>query len=138
MSWQILRGTGEIVVSLIYASEEVDSGRIIDQIPIRLSGLELHNEWRTKQFVATERLIWNYLKNPSELEELARDQRGVPSYNRRRSPADSELDPNKSIASQFNLLRIADNDKYPAFFSLNGQKFEIAIRKANTEKGESV
>lgn len=30
---------------------------------------------------------------------------------------------------QFNLLRIADNENYPAFFILNGQKYILKIYK---------
>ena len=34
----------------------------------------------------------------------------------KRTPADSEIDPGKSILEQFNLLRIVDSERYPAFF----------------------
>ena len=38
------------------------------------------------------------------------------TYLQRRTPEDSELDVKKSIAEQFNLFRIADENRYPCFF----------------------
>jgi|AntAceMinimDraft_12_1070368.scaffolds.fasta_scaffold17141_2 methionyl-tRNA formyltransferase len=137
MSWQILRGSSEIVVSLILASEKVDTGKILDQTTIYLSGSELHNEWRKLQFEATEKLIRRYLNDPEDLEISARDQPSLFSYNRRRTVLDSQLDPAKTIASQFNLLRIVDNENYPAFFYIDGQRFDLAIyRRPSADKEE--
>ena len=42
---------------------------------------------------------------------------------------DSELDINKSINSQFNLLRICDNKRYPAFFRKHGFTYKLQIEK---------
>ena len=39
----------------------------------------------------------------------------------------SELDINKSIKSQFNMLRVVDNERYPAFFSHKKKKYIIKI-----------
>ena len=137
MSWQILRGSSEIVVSLILASEKVDAGKIIDQTTICLSGSELHDEWRKLQFEATEKLIRGYLNCSEDLEIRARDQLGPFSYNRRRTVLDSQLDPDKTISSQFNLLRIVDNEHYPAFFYIDGQRFDLAIfRRPSGDKEE--
>ena len=43
-------------------------------------------------------------------------QIGKGNFNRRRYPKNSELDINKSIKSQFNHMRINDNELYPSFF----------------------
>jgi methionyl-tRNA formyltransferase len=56
-------------------------------------------------------------------------QHGEVSYYKRRSKSSSELNPNLSIKDQFNLLRVVDNERYPAFFFLNGQKYIIKIFK---------
>ena len=39
----------------------------------------------------------------------------------------------KSIDEQFNLLRVCDNERYPAFFYKDGVKY---ILKINKEKNE--
>lgn len=48
---------------------------------------------------------------------------GKESFYPKRSPKDSELDINKSLNEQFNLLRIASNEDFPAFFYKDGKKF---------------
>ena len=56
-------------------------------------------------------------------------QNGKSSFNKRRTKKDSEININKSIKSQFNLLRICDNNKYPAFFKYRNTKYVIKIYK---------
>jgi len=53
------------------------------------------------------------------------------SFYLRRRPEDSRLDPDKTIREQFNLLRVVDNEKYPAFFDLHGQRFLLKVEKAS-------
>ena len=53
------------------------------------------------------------------------------NYLKRREPEDSKLNVNKSIKSQFNLLRICDNENFPAFFYLSKKKYIIKIYKKN-------
>ena len=57
-------------------------------------------------------------------------QRGKGNFNRLRNSNDSEININKSIKSQFNLLRICDNERYPAFFKYKNKKFILKIFKA--------
>ena len=40
-----------------------------------------------------------------------------------------EIDPSITIKEQFNIFRVADNDRYPVFFYLNGYKYFIKIDK---------
>ena len=59
----------------------------------------------------------------------AKKQEGNPTYLKLRTPLNSKLDINKSIKSQFNLLRICDNKNYPAFFNYKNHKFLIKLYK---------
>ena len=56
-------------------------------------------------------------------------QTGSGSFYPKRTGKDSELDVNKSIAEQFDLLRVVDNEKYPAFFNFRGRKYVLRIYK---------
>ena len=47
---------------------------------------------------------------------IPRAQVGKSEFYSKRTPKDSELDINKSIKDQFNLLRICNNEQFPAFF----------------------
>lgn len=57
------------------------------------------------------------------------DSSVVPSYYPRRSPEDSELDSQKSIAEQFDLLRVCDPQRFPAFFKLHGHTYRVTVEK---------
>lgn len=50
-------------------------------------------------------------------------------YLRKRSPLDNQIDPTKSIEEQFDLLRVSDNDRFPAFFELRGKKYTLKLEK---------
>jgi methionyl-tRNA formyltransferase len=58
-----------------------------------------------------------------------RQQEGEPTYRRKRIPADSQVDPDQSIAEIFDLLRVCDPDRYPAFFEHRGAKYALSIRR---------
>ena len=53
------------------------------------------------------------------------------TYYPKRSPKDSEIDVNKGISEQFDLIRICDPDRFPVFFYKNGERFNITIKKDN-------
>lgn len=73
-------------------------------------------------------MILSYIKNfPNN---NSTPQEGTSTWNRRRRLEDSELDINKSILEQINLLRIVDNKLYPAYFHYKGEKFILQIDKA--------
>ena len=63
LQWQILEGKNKIVFSLLEASEEVDSGDIIEQMECNLDGTELYDEIRSKQAKLTFELISRFIRN---------------------------------------------------------------------------
>lgn len=62
-----------------------------------------------------------------EVVAAAQPQHGEASHFPRRRPADSLLDPKRSLAEQFNLLRVVDNQRYPAFFHWRDRLYELQI-----------
>jgi len=127
MSWQILAGKKSIPVCLISASEQVDSGKIWLRDIIVLDGNELHDQWRAKQGDTTIKLAKKFVENYQEL--TANEQVGQTSTYPRRSAKDSELDINKTLAEQFNLLRVVSNKNYPAFFVKDGIKYKVEVSR---------
>ena len=55
------------------------------------------------------------------------------SYYPKKTSLDSKLDPHKSIAEQFNLIRVSDPNRYPAFFDLYWKRYKLTIEKMNDE-----
>ncbi len=130
-TWLILAGHNDIPVSLIEAIDEVDAGPIIQQEIMRLQGHELNNEIRHQLGEMHISLCLSYLSSPSI--PLGKEQIGEPTFYPRRHPHDSELMPDKTLAEQFNLLRVVDNTRYPAFFYLHGRKYILTINACKDE-----
>ena len=126
--WQIIEGKNIITFSLIEATLEVDAGPIYLQKDLVLSGFELNREIREKQAKLTIDMCLEFVENVSSMKAPV-IQVGEESFYRKRTPADSQLDISKSLEQQFNLLRIVDNDQYPAFFDIGGQRYVIKIEK---------
>lgn len=127
LTWQIIEGKNKIPISLIEATASVDSGDIYDQEIISLNGTELVDELRIKQGETTINLLLNFVKNYPNNSKIK--QIGEESFYPRRNPEHSKLDINKTILEQFNLFRVCDNKRYPAWFEINGEKFTLKIER---------
>jgi methionyl-tRNA formyltransferase len=126
--WSILEGESRITVCLLEAASRVDSGAIWMKAQFALEGHELLPEINQKLFSAELDLMSEAVRNHGALESTP--QSGDPGpYRQRRTPADSRLDPGKTIAEQFDLLRVVDNERYPAFFDFRGKRYVVKIAK---------
>jgi methionyl-tRNA formyltransferase len=126
--WSVLNGASQITVSLLEASDPVDSGAIWLKTEFRLEGHELLPEINEKLFAAELFLMTQAVEQFEKI--IPAQQLGDPGpYMRKRLPADSRLDPNKTIAEQFNLLRVVDSQRYPAFFDYQSKRYLIRIEK---------
>jgi len=125
--WQILEDRNRIPVTLLGVSPEPDAGPIYLQTTLEFEGHELHDELRAAQGSATVELCLDFLK--SDKPPGGAPQTGQTDWYPRRNPEDSRLDPEASIASQFNLLRVVDNERYPAYFDYRGHRYKVRIEK---------
>ena len=107
---------------------KIDSGNIYPR-KINFEGHELIDELREKQAQSSFSLISKFLDEYPSILGMSKKQKGTSTYYNKRSPKDSKLDINKSLSEQFNLLRVVDNEKYPAFFHKNNQVYRIKIEK---------
>lgn len=129
LTWQILEGKNQIPIVLFEAMAKVDSGPVYMKRELKFKDGELIGEIRKQQAEVTFDMCLAFLeKYPSILKE-AQVQDGKESFYRRRSSEDSRLDLDKTIQAQFNLLRVVDNKRYPAFFELNGERYVVTIEK---------
>ncbi|MFC5405013.1 formyltransferase family protein [Cohnella soli] len=129
LTWRILEGDNDIPVVLFEAAERVDDGPIYLRERIAFNGTELIDEMRTALAMTTIKLCNRFLDEYPGVVSGAEMQLGESSYYRRRTPSDSKLDPDRSIREQFRLMRVADNDRYPCFFDLDGCTYEIKVAK---------
>ena len=129
MFWQVLEGKDKVPFTMFEASAGVDDGDIYLQQILELSGHELHDELREKQADFIIEMCIDFIENYDQY-KVPHKQIGTESFYAKRGPSDSQLDINKSIEEQFNLLRTVSNEDYPAFFEIDGQKYIIKIEKA--------
>lgn len=128
MTWQILEGASSIPITLFEAVADLDAGSIYLQQKIALQGQELAEEWRVLLAQATLDLCLAWFDRHQEVVHAAQPQHGEASNYRRRRPVDSQLDPELSLAEQFNVLRVVDNQSYPAFFHWRGRRYILNLQ----------
>ena len=125
LTWQILEGKNKIPITLFEATNKIDSGKIYIRDVINFEGHELIDEIKNRQGLKTIEIVLKYInENP-----IGKLQIGNSTFYKKRKPVDSELDVNKSILEQFQLLRVCHNEDYPAFFKIGEQKYYINIFK---------
>ncbi len=127
ISWQIEKGTNKIPICLIKAGEKIDAGEIYIKEFIELDGTELLEEIKTKQWNKTKEIIKKFINGYPSILKKGLKQKGNPTYYKKRTYKDNKLNPNKTIAEQFNKLRVCDNEKFPAWFFYKGKKYIIKI-----------
>lgn len=126
--WAVLSGAETITVTLLEAADGVDTGAIWAKRRVAIPPHALHDEIDAALFAAEIALMDAAL-------DLAADPRPTPQPETggarlpRRRPADSEIDPERPIAEQFDLMRVCDPERYPAFFRLRGHRYAISLRK---------
>ncbi len=124
---QILEGKNEITFSLFEIDEKIDNGPIYFKDILRLNGYELFDELKDLQAKKRVEMCLKFVKDHQSMHP--KPQLGQESFYPKRTATSSELDVNNTIAKQFNLLRIVDNNNYPAFFNYRGKRYKILIEK---------
>ena len=130
--WTILGGVNQITVSLLEATEPLDSGAIWLKKTFNLEGHELLDEINTKLFESELYLMTQAVEKFDDIKPTPQVGE-IGKYMRKRTPEDSRIAIDKTIVEQFNLLRVADPERYPAFFEYKGVKYLIKIEKVNSE-----
>jgi len=127
LTWQILEGQNRIPITLLEAVYRVDSGDIYLQEWLEFEGHELLYELRHAQAQSTIRLCLQFVQQYPDILQTSSPQTGEESFYPRRRTKDSQLDINRSLAEQFNLLRVVDHEQYPAFFEYCSNTFLLKI-----------
>ncbi len=127
--WQILEGRRIITVSLLEAEDKVDSGHIWHKLRLEIPPHFLHDEINRALFDAELELMDFAVRHFHTITPCPQPADEPPSFYPRRTPENSRLDPEKSIAEQFDLIRVCDPARFPAFFELHGHRFMITVEK---------
>lgn len=128
--WQILEGSNVIPITLLEAEDKVDSGDIWNKSFVQLEDHETFSEINNKIFPEKLKLMDFAIQTFSSITPAPQSSENI-TYYQKRTPSDSKLDIIKSISEQFDLLRIADDVRYPCYFKFRGHKYKIVIEKIN-------
>ena len=126
--WQILDGQKDIIVTALEAADKVDSGPIWLKESVHFEGHELADEIHARLNSVTKNIMSKIIETHQSILPVQQSEDDA-TYFSRRTPEDSRIDPEQSIASQFELLRVADPERYPAFFDYRGHRYYITLRK---------
>lgn len=127
--WEIISGANQVTLCLLEAEDKVDSGRIWNKVTIEIPRNALWYEIDELIFLAEIKLLDITLSNFDQVKPIAQDPYAEPSYWPKRTPLDSEIDVHKSIASQFDQIRVCNPERYPAFFDFRGSSYKLYIEK---------
>ena len=127
--WDIVRGATKVTVSMISAADPVDCGDIWHQEVFELDGTELHDEINTKLFDAEIRLMDWALANCDRATPAT--QCGPATRWPRRTLEHSRVSADQTLGEVFDLLRVCDPARYPAFLEHRGVRYVIDIRRAD-------
>ncbi len=126
--WEILKGNNKITVSLLEAEDVVDTGAIWFKKRFQLEGHELLPEINEKLFMVELELMSDAVNAFGNIQVISQGK-NKGEYFRKRTPDDSRLDPHKTIAEQFELIRVTDSERYPAFFDYLGHRYLLKVEK---------
>lgn len=129
LAWQVLENKNSIPFTLFEINNELDAGEIYIVKYLNLKGHELNDEIKDLQGKLFNHMVLEFVNTYNKMESVK--QLGNETFYSKRTKLDSELNVDLSIKEQFNLLRIVDNERYPAHFFLNDKKYIIKIYKSD-------
>jgi methionyl-tRNA formyltransferase len=131
--WEIAAGASHITLCLLEALDKVDTGRVWKKMQIAIPSDFLCNEINHLLFNAEIELMDFALSSYRTIQPQEQSADVLPTYYRMRTPQDSRIDPQKTIAEQFDLMRVADPTRFPTFFEYRGHRYTIKLEKVNDE-----
>jgi|SRR6185312_3505082 len=127
--WQIVEGAREITLTLLEAEGKVDSGPIWKKLRVTIQATWLYDEINKALFDVELELMDYAVASFNSIMPIEQDAGVEPTYYPKRTPENSRVDPNRSIAEQFDQIRVCDPARFPAFFELRGHKYRLIVER---------
>ncbi|WP_108507832.1 formyltransferase family protein [Polynucleobacter acidiphobus] len=129
--WALVQGAEMITLSMLEAEDKVDSGRIWHKMHISVPKHALWDEVNHLLFTAEVDMIQYAIQNYALVTPQDHMETDQATYYSKRTPQDSRIDPYKSIQEQFDLIRVCDPNRFPAYFEYLGQRYILKLEKSN-------
>lgn len=131
--WALVQGAEAITLSMLEAEDKVDSGCIWRKERISVPKHALWDEINHLLFTAEVDMIEYAVQNYELVTPQAQMETDRATYFPKRKHQDNQIDPYKSIAEQFDLIRVCDPNRFPAYFEYLGQRYILKLKKSNEQ-----
>lgn len=125
--WGVGLGQNHHVISLLNVADPFDTGEIWKKESIDFRGDELYDEINARLFECEASLMSWFVDNG--LTAIPVPQTGESSYWPRRTDEQNCLDVNRTLAEQFDQMRVCDPHRFPAFFDFRGTRYYVRLEK---------
>jgi len=122
IQWTVFNKRPNLTVTAFKATEGMDAGAILYQYNIPISSLDTLEILDNKRNIGIKKCFEGILEELKQGFIVLRTQTGQDSISAKRTPDDSELDPDEILLSLWDQIRVCDNNNFPAFFKLEGKK----------------
>ena len=127
--WAVLNNEPRITVCSLVAEDAIDTGDIWAKTSFEVAPSDIYCDINHKLFEAELHLLEETIRLIEDGETPCLQSDAEVSYFRKRTPADSELDPDMTLRDLFNTIRVCDPRRYPAFFDMHGTRYCLEIKK---------
>ena len=136
LQWSILNKREHLVVTFYKLDEDVDNGMIVSQSYQPIDKTDTINILDEKRKKGIEEAFQIFIDELKQGYIVLRNQTGKPSYSARRTPESCELNIEKKLVDLWDEIRICDNEKYPAWFTINDKKITIRYEINNFNRNK--
>ena len=126
---QIINGKTWITFSLFECLKNMDSGKIYFKKKFYFSPTLIYEEIKNHQINCALKLLDIFLKKLKNKKKLikGKDQKGNATFFKKLKNETSEININKTLDSQINILRTRDNDNFPSYFYYKKRKYILKL-----------
>ena len=136
IQWTVFNKRPNLTVTAFKATEGMDAGAILYQYNIPFSSSDTLEILDNKRNIGIKKCFSEILGELKQGYIVLRTQTGQDSISQRRTPEDSELEPNEAFLNLWDKIRVCDNNKFPAFFKLKGKKIIIKYKVEDLSQNE--
>ncbi len=134
----LLNGERESGSTVHHMTAEMDRGDIVAQSRIPLTAFDTIRSLQRKVYASEPQLVVDALASiVAGVKPQPQDESIATEFPKKRTPANSEIDPSRPLSELFDQIRACDQDDFPAFFMHEGQKVCIRLWRPEKSSDES-
>ena len=122
IQWTVLNKRKHLTITLYKLASRADNGKIINQVNKPIFTYDTLYTLNKKREEGISECFEIFIEEMKSGFIVLREQSGKPSYHKKRTKENSELNPDIPLKDLWDEIRICDNENYPAFFVIGDTK----------------